>query len=112
MKRTEKIRALRELREEAVRLYRLCQPHVGMRQHLPCKKREIAIVCEEPFCKRPRKGTRKKIEEEEDEEVEADPGAIEKIMELGYTRRHAVDALLENNNQIEAAVQWLVLNCH
>ena len=112
MKRVEKIRALRELREETVWLYRLCQPQGGLRQHQPEKKREIAAFFEEPFSKRPRKSNRRKIEEEVEEEVEADPGAVEKIMEMGYTRRHAVDALLENNNQIEAAVQWLVLNCH
>eukprot|EP00210_Caulerpa_lentillifera_P002638 g2520.t1 len=38
--------------------------------------------------------------------------SIEAIMNLGYSRRHAIDALFETENNLEAAIDWLLLNCN
>lgn len=122
MDRKGKLELLHQLRSEMQRLLAVTdqQPHPPKSKlrnmgplprrfngaHL--RKRPAAAISEKP--RRVRR-QRQHIECEEDP-FSPDTTAVQTLLDMGYSHRHALDALTENKNDVEAAVQWLFLNCN
>lgn len=105
MDRKEKIRLLQELRNEIKRLLSL-----GDASQMPAVSRKRRFDIESlRKTTRPRRGRRPF---EMEDVLEPDPSAMITIQNMGYSERHAADALAENQNNIEAAIEWLIHNCH
>lgn len=106
MPRSEKLKLLHQLRSELKRLWHLTP---SLPTEKPIKKRQGGEEVQGSLKRQRRCG---EFFEEEPPHVDFDASAVAQLMDMGYSLRHATDALLETNNDLDAAAQWLLLNCN